>query len=80
MFPELLDNRNMKVKRLLSLRSSFQETSLVPISVRDWSDPRAIVGSEEINQWKISKIPLGFEGATSRLAVSQPTAPPRAFV
>ena len=48
MFPELPDNRNMKVKLLLALQPSFQETFLVPISVR--GDPRAIVGPEGLNQ------------------------------
>jgi hypothetical protein len=67
-FPELLDNRRMKVARFSpNAPAAFtsQEMSLLFISASGWTDTRVIMRPEGLSQWKVPLIvsnprPSGF--------------------
>jgi hypothetical protein len=69
-----LDSRHMKVVRLSAVSTGRlypREISLVPIHVKGWVDPNAIVRPEGLSQWKIPMTSSGFERVTFRLVAQR---------
>jgi hypothetical protein len=68
--PEFLDNHQLKVSMLLSLRTGRPYLHGIPqviISTRGWVDSRAIVRPEAFNECKIPMTTSGIVPATFRL-------------
>jgi hypothetical protein len=78
--PRFQDNRHMKMASLLALRIGRLypwEIFLVHFSVRGWVDPRTVVPTEGLFQWKIPMVPIGNR-SLNLLFVAPTTAPPAA--
>jgi hypothetical protein len=55
-----------------------QKVLLVLVSVRSWIDPRAVVHSEGLCQWKMPMSPARIEPTTFRFVSTLTTVPPSA--
>lgn len=64
------DSRNMKVISLSGLHTGRiyrHEISLIPIFIRDCFDPRALVSTERLNEWKIPMTSSGIESESAEV-------------
>jgi len=62
--PRFQDNQHMKVVRLSALPTSHL---YLPRNIPGWVDPRVIVWTERLYQWKIPVTPLGIRRTTYQL-------------